>query len=199
MKKIALAALLLTFAAAPVTLADPDYRFGDFLERPFQHGGRVRLNLSAGDYHLVPGERDRIRVGWRTRTGADLDATRVRVRVDGPDAAISASGPRRGTYRVRIELPRRCDLLLRMSAGDLTIRGIVGNKDVHLRAGDLNIEADPAEYRQVQASVVAGDLAAAPFHFSTGGLFRSFHHEGAGRYRLRARLWAGDLRLVGSD
>jgi hypothetical protein len=197
MKKIALAALLLTFAAVPRALEESGYRYGDSVEHPFRSGGRVRLTLSAGDHQVVPGDSGRIRVAWRTRSADDLDRTRVRVRVNGADASISASGPRRGSYRVRIELPQRSDLLLRMSAGDLSIGGLVGNKDVHLRAGDLNIEVpDPQQYRRVRASVVAGDLAATPFRFSTGGLFRSFAHEGKGRFELRVRLWAGDLRLV---
>jgi hypothetical protein len=197
MRKIALAALLLTFAAAPQALEESDYRFSDSVEHPFRSGGRVRLTLSAGDYQVIPGDSDRIRVAWRTRTANDLDRTRVRVRVNGPDASLRASGPRRGSYRVRIELPRRSDLLLRMTAGDLSIGGFVGHKDVHLRAGDLSIEVpDPQRYRRVRASVVAGDLAATPFRFSTGGLFRSFSHEGKGPFDLRVRLWAGDLRLV---
>jgi hypothetical protein len=93
-------------------------------------------------------------------------------------------------------LPAHTDLDLRMTAGDLTIAGIEGNKDVRLRAGNLTIEvADAAQYGTVSASVTAGDLSASPFGVSKGGLFRSFTHAGRGRYDLKARLWAGDLRL----
>jgi hypothetical protein len=200
MRIIALAALLLTFGAAPEAERESATEASDSLERSFTSGGTVRLDLSAGDYTLTSGEDKRIRVVWRTRDVEALNQTRVRVTVRDREAAIMTSGPRRfgnSHFRVQIELPRRSDLLLRMTAGDLSIAGIEGHKDVLLRAGDLTIEvADPAQYKQVNASVTAGDISARPFGFSTGGLFRNFAHTGPGRYQLRARLWAGDLKLL---
>jgi hypothetical protein len=200
MRTIALAALLLTFGAAPEAQRDTTSRYSDTLERPFAPAGTVRLNLSAGDYRLSRGVDDRIHVAWQTRDVESLNQSRVDVTVRGKEAAIHTSRPRRfgnNHFRVDIELPRRTDLLLRMTAGDLTISGIEGHKDVLLRAGDLTIEvADPEQYKLVNASVTAGDISARPFGFSTGGLFRNFAHSGPGRYQLRARLWAGDLKLL---
>ena len=200
MRTMALAALLLTFVAAPEAQRDTTSKFSDNLERAFAPAGIVRLDLSAGDYRLTRGDDDRIRVGWETRDVEALNQSRVGVTVRGKEAAINTSGPRRfggNHFRVDIELPQRTDLLLRMTAGDLKITGIEGHKDVFLRAGDLTIEvADPAQYRHVNASVTAGDISARPFGFSTGGLFRNFAHSGPGRYQLRARLWAGDLKIL---
>lgn len=200
MRTLTLAALLLAFVAAPAAQRESSSKFSDSLERPFAPAGTVRLDLSAGDYQLTRGDDDRIRVVWQTRDVEALNQARVGLTVRGKDAAIRTSGPRgfRGNhFRVEIELPRRTDLLLRMTAGDLSIAGIEGHKDVLLRAGDLTIEvADPAQYQQVNASVTAGDISARPFGFSTGGLFRSFASTGPGRYQLRARLWAGDLKLL---
>jgi hypothetical protein len=83
-----------------------------------------------------------------------------------------------------------------MSAGDLTIEDIRGNKDVELRAGDLRIDVGRAnDYKNVDASLWAGDLKASPFRVTKGGLFRSFDWSGPGAYRLHARLLAGDLYL----
>jgi hypothetical protein len=190
------AALLLTLVAAPEALDESSFPFSDSLQRSFAPSGAARLDLSAGRYRIRRGEDNRVRVSWRTRTAEQMDDTRVRVSVHDREAVIRTSGPRRD-FRVEIELPARTDVLLRMSAGDLTIAGIEGNKDVLLRAGNLHIEVpDAAQYRQVRASVTAGDLSARPFGFSTGGLFRSFAYNGRGRFNLRARLWAGDLRLV---
>ncbi len=200
MRTITLAALLLTFVAAPEAQRDTTSKFSDSLERAFAPAGIVRLDLSAGDYRVARGEDDRIRVNWETRDVESLNQSRVGVTVRGKEAAINTSGPRRfggNRFRVDIELPRRTDLHLRMTAGDLTIAGIEGHKDVFLRAGDLTIEvADPTQYKQVNASVTAGDISARPFGFSTGGLFRNFASTGPGRYQLRARLWAGDLKLL---
>jgi hypothetical protein len=69
------------------------------------------------------------------------------------------------------------------------------NKDVELSAGDLNIAVgNAADYSHVDASVMSGDLEAAPFK-SHGGLFRSFEKSGSGRYRLHTHVGAGDLTL----
>jgi hypothetical protein len=199
MRTAALAALLLTLAGAPQA-QDRSERVSDAVERPFPAAGIARLNLAAGDYRITGTKSNRIRVVWHTRTAAQLIDSRVKVTVRGSEAEILTSRPRdlgNSAFRVEVELPQRTDLHLRMTAGDLSIAGLEGNKDVLLRAGDLNIEVpEPERYRRVRASVTAGDLSARPFGFSTGGLFRSFQHEGAGRFELRARLWAGDLRIL---
>ena len=198
MRTIALAALLLTFVAAPQAQDDSGFRYSDSVERSFASGMKVNLDLAAGDVLLRRGDNNRIRVVWSTRTREQMSDAKVHVDVEGREATIRTFSPRNG-FRVEIELPQRTHLYLRMTAGDLTIAGIDGNKDVALRAGDLVIEVDdPAQYHHVNASLIAGDLSARPFGFSTGGLFRSFTHEGKGPFELRARLWAGDLRLMRS-
>jgi hypothetical protein len=94
-------------------------------------------------------------------------------------------------------LPKNCDLYLRVPAGDVTVTGISGNKDIELHAGDLSIHVgDPSEYSHVDASVNAGDVEAVPFGESHSGLFRSFKKSGSGRYRLHAHVGAGDVSLL---
>lgn len=55
--------------------------------------------------------------------------------------------------------------------------------------------ARPDDYRRVEASVWAGELKAASFRMSKGGLFWSLDWRGDGEYRLRAKLKAGELHL----
>ena len=102
-----------------------------------------------------------------------------------------------GDVRLRIEVPRELHLTVRCTAGDLDVVGIRGNKDISLRAGDLTIDVgDPSDYAFTHASVTAGDVNASAFGVHKGGLFRSFKRENAaGKYRLRASLWAGDIKL----
>ncbi len=96
---------------------------------------------------------------------------RVRADVNDDAASIVTDGPG-NHFRVLIELPQHTDLFLRMSAGDLSIEGVDGNKDVRLRAGDLRIDVgDGTSYSHVDVAVTAGDLSARPFGFSTGGLW----------------------------
>jgi len=78
----------------------------------------------------------------------------------------------------------------------LRIGEISGNKDLSLRAGNLDVKInDPADYARVEASVNAGDLHTPAFGGSTGGLFRSFKWTGKGKYILRAHLMAGEVNL----
>lgn len=191
----AVAVLLACLAAAAVGRAQQSTP-NDRLERAFVSGGKVSLKLSAGTYR-VEGTPDRvIRARWRTRAPRDLDRVRARLDITGKEAVFRLDGEG-NNFAAQIELPERSDLVLSLSAGDLTIRRIDGSKDVDLWAGDVTIEVgDAARYRRVSASVRAGDITAEPFRVSKGGLFRSFEYAGKGAYDLRVRLFAGDLKLV---
>ena len=99
-------------------------------------------------------------------------------------------------FHAVIEVPARTDLHLRLSAGELSIEDIVGDKDIRLHAGEVRVDVgNPATYRRVRASVWAGELRAEPFRRRTGGLFRSLDWRGDGEHDLRVRLKAGELRL----
>lgn len=51
----------------------------------------------------------------------------------------------------------------------------------------------------VSTKVNSGQVDAAAFDVSKGGLFRSFSKEGPGRYRLHTHIGAGQLTLLDSD
>ena len=154
------------------------------------------MRLSAGEYVIENSPDDQIRLAWQTRDPTAARRVRAHVNVDGTSADILTEGPSNG-FDVTIAVPARSDLVIRLSAGDLTIRGIEGHKDVSAWAGDLKIGVGTAtNYRAVEASVLAGEIRAAPFSGSTGGLFRSFHWSGSGPYELRARLTAGEITLA---
>jgi len=164
------------------------------VEEVFAPGQRVRMDLSAGGYTIRAGRDDRIRVEWSTRED-EADRVRVKVVANGPEATIVTRGPK-NHFRVVIELPSRTDLMTRLSAGDLRIRGISGSKDVSVWAGELDIDVARADdYGSVSASVTVGELSADPFGITKGGFFRSFSRQGPGRHTLRVRLTAGEIRL----
>ncbi len=78
----------------------------------------------------------------------------------------------------------------------MNVENVTGNQDVELHAGELTVDVgDPDHYSLVDASIVTGELDAAPFRESHGGLFRSFRTTGSGRYRLHAHVGAGELTL----
>ncbi len=188
--KLGLGTAVMTLALAGM----PAAQAREVTERKFVSGGTVRLDLDAGDYDIVASRDDRIRIAWDDRKHdsevslrVDLASSRATVRTDTPwhDGA-----------KMRIELPRRSNLVVKMSAGDLTIDGIEGSKDVSAAAGDVKIGVGSRDqYRYVNASVRVGDLNTGPFNVRTGGLFRSFEWTGTGAYELRAHLTVGDLKL----
>ena len=166
------------------------------LERQFSAGGRVKMDLVAGDYHITGSPDNRVRIDWSVRDTESLAKVRTRADVRDKELTITTDGPSNKGLKFTVQLPNQADLYVRLSAGDLTIEDIRGNKDVELRAGDLRIDVGRAEdYSKVDASVWAGDLKASAFQVTKEGLFRSFDWSGKGPYRLHAHLMAGDLYL----
>ena len=171
-------------------------RPSDSLARSFAQNGKIRMELSAGDYNISGSKDQRIHIRWSVRDADQLPRVRARADVRGADASIVTDGPSNNGLRFDIQVPERSDLYVRMTAGDIRIEDIRGNKDIELHAGDVRIDVGRADdYNSVDASVWAGDIKAEPFHTIKGGLFRSFAWNGHGPYRLHARVKAGDLRL----
>ncbi|HMF94119.1 MAG TPA: hypothetical protein VKE96_07495 [Vicinamibacterales bacterium] len=183
-------------AMLAVAVSAQGARTSGSLERPFAADGSVKMDLVAGDYHIVGTEQNVVRLDWSVRDAESLAKVQARADVRGHELSITTNGPSNRDLRFTIQVPNRSDLYVRLTAGDLTIEKIRGNKDVELRAGDLRIDVGRAEdYRTVDASLWAGDLKASAFQVVKEGLFRSFDWTGSGQYRLHAHLMAGDLYL----
>jgi len=173
---------------------------GDIENHPFsadfKSGGKLRMYLRSGDFRVIGGADNKITVhvmGENAYRASDL-----RVRLEGSNdlADLTISGGPKNGLEVTIEVPRKTALFVRMPAGNLELRQIIGDKDAELHAGELMIDVgEPSDYSRVEASVYSGGLEARPFGESHGGLFRSFHKEGNGRYHLHAHVGAGDLTL----
>lgn len=190
-------ALVMAAAIARAQTQTPSSTGPDgFVERPFAPGGVVRFDLAAGDYRVEGTSAEKVLVRWRTRRSEDGRRVRIEIQAAGKEALIRTYGPKNG-FEVRIEVPERSDIDLDLSAGDLTVRHIMGNKRVDVWAGDVSIEVGERDaYRRVDAAVKFGEIEARPFDVTKGGIFRSFKWEGRGGYDLRARLFAGDLKLL---
>jgi hypothetical protein len=164
------------------------------IEKTFSPGQKVWMDLSAGDYRVEAGRDDRIVVRWSTHPGEESLA-HVNVTTRGSEASIAANGPK-GHFTVTIELPATTSVTIRLTAGDLKMRGITGSKDIHQWAGDIDLEVgQPDAYGSVDASVTAGSLDAPAFRKTAEGLFRSISWRGPGKYTIKVSLTAGDLKL----
>jgi hypothetical protein len=163
-------------------------------EKPFVAGGRIEMQLSAGDYAVRPSAGNAIRV----TVSGNVGATNVDVTTKESHANVSVKDTPRNNFHAVIEVPRTADLVIRLTAGDLKVDAISGNKDIESNAGNVDIvTGDSTDYASVDTSVQAGDLNVAPFGESQSGLFRSFTWSGKGKYTLRAKLLAGNLTLRG--
>jgi hypothetical protein len=127
------------------------------------------------------------------------DLSRVRLRFDpaGRPAALRMKHDLRDDFQVEFQVPKAVALTLRMSAGEVKIQGIEGDKDLRLHAGEITVQVgDGAAYGPVSASVWAGEIKPGPFGGGKEGLFRSFSYEGQGRHSLLAKVKAGEVTFV---
>lgn len=189
--------LLLTAASGA---AQTKIDVGDIENHPFstdfKSGGKLRMYLRSGDFRVVGGADNKITVHVMGENAYRASDLRVRLEGSNDAADLTISGGPKNGLEVTIEVPRKTALFVRMPAGNLELRQVIGDKDAELHAGELMIDVgEPSDYSRVDASVYSGGLEARPFGEFHGGLFRSFHKEGNGRYHLHAHVGAGDLTL----
>ena len=172
----------------------------DLPNHPFQvafpSGNQLKMYLRSGDFRVIGREDDKITVRVEAKNPEKAKEIKVRFQQFDHSAELNISGGPKNDVQITIEVPKSTGLFVRMPAGQLELSDITGDKNVQLHAGELIVGVgNPADYSHVEASVTTGGLEAAPFGESHGGLFRSFHKEGNGKYKLYAHVGAGDLTL----
>lgn len=186
---ISAAMFLAVLSVAPITLEAQTP--GSPTEKDFVSGGKVAITLESGDYEIHASSDNRIHVRWNEASGA-----RVKLTTNGKSADLRVENTPNNDFHATIEVPALTDLRVRLTAGDITVSGIKGDKDIEINAGDLNLSVGNSnDWDRVDASVTAGDINATPFGGSKGGLFRSFNWKGPGKYRMHVHLTAGDVNL----
>jgi hypothetical protein len=169
-------------------------------QQKFASGGTVRLHLEAGGYTVSPSDSDNIVLTYHTKSAEQLSRVRVEIKIGSSTADIYVLDTPHNNFNATIEVPRRSNLWARLTAGELDVEDIEGDKDLELWAGQIDLEVPhPGQYGQRDASVIAGRLECPAFNISKGGLFRSFHEQGPGKYRLHAHVTTGEVDLHGSE
>lgn len=161
----------------------------------FAPGGKVELHLMAGDLRIVSTSEPQISIQYTMRSNDADFAGKVRPEFDvrGSNAVMRLGAPRNGSIDVELRVPRRCDVYLRVFAGDISVGQIEGNLNVETHAGDIKILlSDVLSYSMVDASTRAGDVSA-PFGKAHGRIGNSLKYEGQGQYRAHAHTLAGDI------
>ena len=156
----------------------------------------LRLYLRSGDIQILARDDNKLSVQYDGASTSNFKNLGLRLDRSSDSTSLELEGGPDRDMHVTIGVPRSTFLFIRMSAGNLELANITGDKDVRLRAGNLTIAiGDPKDYSEIHASVLSGDLEASPLGESHGGLFRSFTKEGPGKYKLTAHVTAGDLTL----
>ncbi len=121
------------------------------------------------------------------------EASGLRLRVTG-------DAPSHGNQKLRIEVPKRTSLRVRMAAGQITIDGVEGDKDCEMKTGQITITDHRVwNYRAVDASVDIGEVNAAAYDRDLGGFFRHFKASSdGGEYALHAHVGTGQIDLLGT-
>ena len=161
-------------------------------EKPFAAGGRIEMQLDGGSYEIRPASSDRISVSFGGNTGsARADVTTV-----GEHANLAIKDTPHNNFKATVEVPATTDLVLHLTAGNLEIAAITGNKEIDSKAGNVTVAvSDSNDYSSVDASVAMGNLEAGPFGGTDSGVRNHVTWSGHGKYTLHASLGAGNLEF----
>lgn len=172
------------------------------VEQKFVSGGLIRMHLESGGYTIraTDSTEPRIVVTYHVNSESDLRKVKVEIHSGPSTADVEIRDTPNNNFQAEIEVPRRSNLWVRLTAGKITVDSIDGDKDLGIRAGQLEVEIpNPDEYGHREASVWTGSIDASAFGVNKGGLFRSFDQPGPGKYRLRAHVMSGEIDFRESD
>jgi hypothetical protein len=155
----------------------------------------LEIELGSGDYQIVASASDSIAVVYDDSNTEAIRKVKVQIDSGHGQNHLKIAGPKSNFHAV-IEVPRKTDLRVRMSAGGLSIGDVEGNKDIEVGAGNLELNSlHPQDYAQADFSVRVGDVYAPLLNSAKNGLWRSFKTTGSGKYRLHAHVGVGDMTL----
>ena len=191
-----------SFFAVLLATAVPAFaQQGSTCAAPLAFAAHAGLTLTvesrSGEIVLAGSDQEGIRVTCTLPDPKRAADVHVHFEQTGDFSQLHISGGPDNNFRVRIEVPRQTNLRLQVPAGEVRVEEISGNKDISVKAGDIQISGvSEAEYRSVHASVGIGALSASSFGVGKGGFFRSLDRDAlAGRYRLRVHLMTGNINL----
>lgn len=177
------------------------------MEKPLAAGGTVVLTLNIGDLKILPVEGDR-RVRLEIDTRGEVDRETIaswvtRFEVAGDRATLDIRTPKNRhncnncNTDIVLYVPAQSALEVSAGVGDVTVRGVRGDKDIHVDVGDLKIAlSDPNDYGHVETRTRIGDVND---FLNKGGesgfLGKSEDFSLHGRFHLKATVGIGDLNV----
>jgi hypothetical protein len=192
-------AVLLTCNLA--NLAEAETACGQTLEAPLRSRAALTVDSRPAGLEIVGTDRAVIHVSCTTRDSEEAEQIHLRFSGNQDDGTLTITGSsHNGNLQVRIEVPRKTSLRVRMPAGQVKVEELVGDKDIDLYAGQISISSTRLwDYRNVHASVDIGDVNAQVYGAEKGGFFRTFSKQSAtGEYSLYAHVMTGQIELLGT-
>jgi hypothetical protein len=202
MKFPCVAAGVALLACSMTGFAQTDVACGQTLQAPMRSDTALTIDSRPAGLTIVGTDAGTIKVTCKADQPEEMQGVRLRLSgVEGENKlTIQGGTTHHGGVEVRIEIPHRTSVQVKMGAGEVTIENLEGNKDISLYAGQVTISLPQAsDYRSVDASVDVGEVNAQAFSADKGGFFRHFqHHDASGQYRLYAHVTTGEIDLLGA-
>ncbi len=200
----AAAAVVALFACHIAAIAETKIPCGQTLTHSLRSRSVLLIDSKPAGLQIVGTDQEAIQVSCTA--ASDETARNVAIHfapaANGGKLTIEGAQSHHGnnSLEIRIEVPRRTSVSVRMFAGEVKLEEVKGDKDIEIGAGQIVISSiHDGDYRSVDASVGAGEVKAQAFGADKGGLFRSFSRENAtGDYRLRAHVTTGEIDLLGN-
>lgn len=198
MKHLALALVFLALSTA--AWGQTEGNCSQTLSAPLNSGAELTIDSRSMGLEIVATD------GLQMRISCKADepdtARRIHLKMTGNTSQmrldITGDSIHSGNQQVRIEVPRRTSLVVRMPAGQINIDNVEGDKDCNLNAGQITISAHSWNYRAVDAAVEIGQVNAAAYKTDKSGFFNHFQRKNAGgEFALRAHVMTGQIELLG--
>jgi hypothetical protein len=203
MRTLGIAAGATLFACNLVGFSQSDVPCGQTLNAALRPNTILTIDSRSAGIEIVGTNQEGIHVSC---TADDADSARdIRLRFSGTPthAKLTIKGAylKHCNLQIRIEVPRKTNLGLQMTAGQVKVEEIEGDKDIELHAGQISISSVREwDYRKVDASVGIGQVNAQVYGEDKGGFLRVFRKENAeGEYRLHAHVTTGQIDLLGKN
>lgn len=190
-------------ACALPGLAQSSTTCGQTLTAPLQPRAFLFIDSRPAGLEVVGTDQSAIRVTCKSGENSEYDPDQIHLRFSPTSAGgkLAIEGTHlahENNLQIRIEVPRKTNLAVRMAAGEVKLQEVTGDKDVYLYAGQITISDHDWNYRSVNASVTIGQVRAPMYDADKGGFFRSISRKSAeGEYQLHAHVTTGEIDLLG--
>ena len=90
----------------------------DRFEAPFPSGSNLRLHVRSGDVEVTGGAEDKIVITYIGKNAERAREVTVTMSRSENGGELRVDGGPKNDFEIRVQVPRNCNLVLRMPAGD---------------------------------------------------------------------------------